>query len=145
MGTNLNTNYELSFSSKMTQQLSNKFYNQVMKDPSLGGYFGGFNRWCTKVRSELKSKVAKNQATIKKALGNPKINRQKVIDDACDRVKEIFKVDESTKLFNNKSNSRLAHTLSKAALESLRNKIDALKAQDSNAKMEFLKGNAKKK
>lgn len=116
-----------------------------MKDPSLGGYFGGFNRWCTKVRSELKSKVAKNQATIKKALGNPKINRQKVIDDACDRVKEIFKVDESTKLFNNKSNSRLAHTLSKAALESLRNKIDALKAQDSNAKMEFLKGNAKKK
>ncbi len=80
----------------------------------------------------------------KKALNNPKINRQKIINDACDRIKKIFNVNESSKLFNNKSNSRLAHKLSKKALENLRNKIDNLKTQNSDIKTKFLNAGTKK-
>ncbi len=60
--------YKISFNTGLSQQLSNAFYDQVMKGHNiqLGGYFGGFNRWCNKVRSELKSRVVKNQADAKK-------------------------------------------------------------------------------
>ena len=139
-------NNKFSFSSEMSQQLSNAFYNQVMKGSfiNLGGHFGGFNRWCNKVRSELKSQVVKNQANVKKALGNPKIDRQKIINDVCDRIKKIFNVNESSKLFNNKSNSRLAHNLSKEALKNIGEKIDTLKTQNSDIKTKFLNAGTKK-